>query len=34
MSKREARLLLLDISEACEKIFRFTAEMSFEDYIS
>jgi uncharacterized protein with HEPN domain len=34
MSKREVKLLLLDISEACEKIFRFTENMSFSEFIS
>jgi uncharacterized protein with HEPN domain len=32
MSKREAKLLLLDISEACEKIFRFTDNMSYSEF--
>ena len=34
MSKREAKLLLLDISEACEKIFRFTENMSYSEFTS
>jgi uncharacterized protein with HEPN domain len=34
MSKREVKLLLLDISEACEKIFRFTEKMSYSDFTS
>jgi uncharacterized protein with HEPN domain len=34
MSKREAGLLLLDISEACEKIFRFTENMSYSEFTS
>ena len=34
MSKREAKLLLLDISEACDKIFRFTENMSLEEFTS
>jgi uncharacterized protein with HEPN domain len=34
MSKREAKLLLLDISEACDKIFRFTENMSYEEFTS
>jgi len=34
MSKREAKLLLLDISEACEKIFRFTENMNYSEFAS
>lgn len=34
MSKREVKLLLLDISEACEKIFRFTENMSYSEFTS
>ena len=34
MSKRDSKLLLIDIADACEKIFRYTAEMSFEEFIS
>lgn len=34
MSKRESKLLLMDMAEACEKIFRFTAEMSFDEFKS
>jgi uncharacterized protein with HEPN domain len=34
MSKREAKLLLLDISDACEKIFRFTEHMSYSEFSS
>jgi uncharacterized protein with HEPN domain len=32
MSSREAKLLIEDIAEACEKIFRYTAEMNFDDF--
>jgi len=34
MSKREVKLLLLDISEACEKIFRFTENMNYSEFAS
>jgi len=34
MSKREVKLLLLDISEACEKIFRFTENMNYSEFTS
>jgi len=34
MSKREPGLLLLDISDACEKIFRFTENMSYSEFTS
>jgi len=34
MSKRDAKLLLIDISEACEKISRFTTDMSFSEFLS
>jgi uncharacterized protein with HEPN domain len=32
MSNRDAKLLLIDISEACEKIFRFTENMSYNEF--
>jgi uncharacterized protein with HEPN domain len=34
MSKHEAKLLLLDISDACEKIFRYTERMSYSEFSS
>lgn len=34
MSKRDAKLLLIDIFEACEKISRFTTDMSFSEFLS
>jgi uncharacterized protein with HEPN domain len=34
MSKRESRLLLMDMAEACEKIFQYTREMSYTDFKS
>jgi len=34
MSRREEKLLLLDISEACDKIYRFTENMSYEEFTS
>jgi len=32
MSKREVKLVLLVISEACEKIFRFTENMNYSEF--
>lgn len=34
MSNQEVKLLLLDISEACEKIFRFTENMNYSEFAS
>lgn len=34
MSKREVKLLLEDIFEACQKILTYTAGMSYDDFIS
>ena len=33
MSKRNSRLLLEDILESCVKIFQYTAEMEYDDFI-
>lgn len=33
MSKREANLLLEDMLESAKKIKRYTAEISFEDFL-